>query len=34
MTLFATAAPDEPVFRKVLEQYFDGVEDDATTSRI
>ena len=34
MTLFAHAAPDEPVFRAVLEQYFGGVEDDATTSRL
>jgi uncharacterized protein (DUF1810 family) len=34
MTLFAAAAPDESVFRQVLEQYFDGVEDDATTSRL
>jgi uncharacterized protein (DUF1810 family) len=34
MTLFAHAAPDEPVFRAVLDQYFDGTEDDATTRRI
>ena len=34
MTLFARAAPDEPVFGAVLEQYFDGVPDDATTSRL
>jgi uncharacterized protein (DUF1810 family) len=33
MTLFARAA-DEPVFRQVLDQYFGGTEDDATTSRI
>jgi uncharacterized protein (DUF1810 family) len=32
MTLFARAAPDEPVFRAVLEHYFEGTEDDATTS--
>jgi uncharacterized protein (DUF1810 family) len=25
MTLFALAAPDEPVFREVLDHYFDGV---------
>ena len=31
MTLFAVAAPDEPVFRQVLEQYYDGQSDDATT---
>ena len=34
MTLFARAAPDEPVFRGVLDHYFDGTEDDATTSRL
>jgi uncharacterized protein (DUF1810 family) len=34
MTLFARAAPDEPVFRQVLDHYFDGTEDDATTSRL
>ena len=34
MTLFAHAAPDEPVFRAVLDHYFDGVEDDATLSRL
>ena len=34
MTLFAAAAPDEPVFRSVLGQYFDGAEDEATTSRL
>ena len=34
MTLFAHAAPDEPVFRAVLDHYFDGVEDEATTSRL
>ena len=34
MTLFARAAPDEPVFAQVLEQWFGGVEDDATTSRL
>jgi uncharacterized protein (DUF1810 family) len=34
MTLFAAAAPDQPVFRKVLEQYFGGADDDATTSRL
>ena len=32
MTLFARAAPDEPVFRAVLDHYFEGTEDDATTS--
>jgi uncharacterized protein (DUF1810 family) len=34
MTLFAHAAPDEPVFRDVLDHYFGGREDDATTSRL
>jgi uncharacterized protein (DUF1810 family) len=30
MTLFALADPDEPLFRRVLEQYFRGVPDEAT----
>ena len=30
MTLFARAEPGEPVFRQVLEQYYDGAEDPAT----
>ena len=34
MTLFARAAPDQPVFRQVLDHYFAGTEDDATTSRM
>ncbi len=34
MTLFAHAAPEEPVFRAVLDQYFSGAEDDATASRL
>jgi uncharacterized protein (DUF1810 family) len=34
MTLFALAAPDEPVFREVLDHYFGGVEDEGTTSRV
>ena len=32
MTLFARAEPEEPVFRQVLEQYYDGAEDPATVS--
>ncbi len=32
MTLFAHAGPDQPLFRAVLDRYFDGAEDDATTS--
>src|SRR5687767_10532149 len=34
MTLFAAAAPDEPVFREVLDRFFHGVHDEATTSRL
>jgi uncharacterized protein (DUF1810 family) len=34
MTLFARAAPGEQGFQDVLSQYFDGVEDEATTSRL
>ena len=34
MTLFMRAAPAEPVFRQVLDQYFDGVPDPATGQRI
>ncbi|MGY2065579.1 DUF1810 domain-containing protein [Blastococcus sp. SYSU DS0619] len=34
MTLFARAAPEQPVFREVLDHYFGGAEDEATTSRL
>ncbi len=34
MTLFAHADPAQPVFRAVLERYFAGQEDEATTSRL
>ncbi|MCF6745852.1 DUF1810 domain-containing protein [Blastococcus sp. KM273128] len=34
MTLYAHADPDQPVFREVLDHYFGGAEDDATTSRL
>ena len=34
MTLFLRAAPDEPVFRQVLDQYFGGKPDPATDQRI
>ena len=34
MTLFARAAPDEPVFADVLERYFDGAPDSATDERL
>ena len=30
MTLFMRAAPDEPLFRRVLDEYFDGLPDPAT----
>ena len=34
MTLFARAAPENPLFRGVLDRYFDGVADDATDARL
>jgi uncharacterized protein (DUF1810 family) len=34
VTLFRHAAPDEPVFGQVLEQYFGGVPDAATEQRL
>ena len=34
MTLFARAAPDQPLFQDVLTQYFDGGEDPATLERL
>lgn len=34
MTLFLRAAPDEPRFGQVLDQYFDGQPDSATDERI
>jgi uncharacterized protein (DUF1810 family) len=34
MTLFAHAAPDEPLFRAALEKYFDGAEDALTSQRL
>ena len=34
MTLFARAAPDEPVFADVLERYFGGVADEETLRRL
>ena len=34
MTLFAHADPDEPLFGAVLEEYFAGARDEATTSRL
>jgi uncharacterized protein (DUF1810 family) len=34
MTLFARAAPEEPAFAAVLDQYFAGALDEGTTSRL
>jgi uncharacterized protein (DUF1810 family) len=34
MTLFAVAAPGQPAFRAVLDQYFGGQLDQGTTSRL
>ena len=34
MTLFAAVAPDQPAFQAVIEKYFDGELDEATTSRL
>ncbi len=34
MTIFARAAPEEPLFRQVLERYYDGAVDEATDQRL
>jgi uncharacterized protein (DUF1810 family) len=34
MTLFDRAAPEEPVFARVLDQYYDGSPDEATIERL
>ncbi|PFG38096.1 uncharacterized protein (DUF1810 family) [Georgenia soli] len=34
MTLFGRAAPEEPVFRRVLDRYFGGSEDPETLTRV
>ena len=34
MTLFATADPDQPIFRRVLDTYFGGGDDAATHQRV
>jgi uncharacterized protein (DUF1810 family) len=34
MTLFTRAAPDEPLFRRVLDRYFDGASDEETDRRL
>ncbi|MDQ1635765.1 MAG: hypothetical protein QOJ32_2574 [Frankiaceae bacterium] len=34
MTLFSSVAPHDPVFGAVLDRFFDGSPDDATTQRL
>jgi uncharacterized protein (DUF1810 family) len=34
MTLFAAVAPEQPVFQRVLDRYFDGESDEATKRRL
>ena len=34
MTLFHRAAPDEPIFRQVLDRFYGGVEDELTIERL
>ena len=34
MTLFAHADPDQPVFRAVLDKFYGGAGDEATTARL
>jgi uncharacterized protein (DUF1810 family) len=34
MTLFLRAEPSEPLFKQVLDRYFDGVPDRATDQRV
>ncbi len=34
MTLFATAAPEFPVYQRCLEKYFAGLPDPATLERL
>jgi uncharacterized protein (DUF1810 family) len=34
MTLFDRAAPEEPLFGRVLDRYFDGRPDEATVERL
>ena len=34
MTLFAHAAPESPLFRAVLDRYYDGLADEATNARL
>ncbi len=34
LTLFAHAAPDEPLFRTAIQKYFGGIEDPLTLERL
>jgi uncharacterized protein (DUF1810 family) len=34
MTLFARAVPEEPLFQRVLDRYFDGIPDEETDRRL
>jgi uncharacterized protein (DUF1810 family) len=34
MTLFAAAAPDEPVFAEALQKFFGGLRDEVTVKRL
>jgi uncharacterized protein (DUF1810 family) len=34
MTLFASVAPQDPIFEAVLDRFFDGSPDEATTQRL
>lgn len=34
MTLFARAAPGEPVFSEILDRYYGGRADEATDTRL
>ena len=34
MTLFAQVSPDDDVFARALQQYFDGVPDQLTLDRL
>lgn len=34
MTLFHRAAPEEPVFRQVLDRFYGGIADEATDARL
>jgi len=34
MTLFTSAAPDEPAFRAILDKYVNGAPDETTIERL